>query len=455
MDVSASTPATGAEVDADCIVVGGGIAGLVAARELVLGGCSVILLEATSRLGGKVRRHVVDGIDLDAGAESFATRGDTVADLASRLGLGDDIELPSGSGAWLQLDDSRAVPLPAAGMLGIPAVPLAADVIDVIGPIGAARAQLDALMPGFVGSREETLGGLVRRRMGRRVLDRLVAPVTRGVHSKHPDDLRVDTVAPGLRSRVVRLSSLAAAVRALRAAAPAGSAVAGIRGGISRLVDVLAAALTRFGVDVRLGARVARVDTHSVTLADGPVLRATAVVLAVGDEMIGSAERVGHDGAAVVLVTLVVRSAALDAAPRGSGVLVGEGCDRVTAKALTHATAKWEWLREKAGEHRHVLRLSFDADRVMGRDDAELRALALADAGILLDTVLGDDDVLGFARVDWVQATRRERVEDGIVRIGETASGTGLAAVVGQAQREARRIAGDFDSQRPGGMIDA
>ena len=55
------------------IVVGGGIAGLVMARDLVLGGLDVTLLEASDHLGGKIARHTVAGVDLDAGAESFAS----------------------------------------------------------------------------------------------------------------------------------------------------------------------------------------------------------------------------------------------------------------------------------------------------------------------------------------------------------------------------------------------
>ena len=62
----------------------------------------------------------------------------------------------------------------------------------------------------------------------------------------------------------------------------------------------------------------------------------------------------------IVLATLVVDSAELDAAPRGTGLLVAPGASGIRAKALTHATAKWAWLAEAAGPHRHVLRLSYN-----------------------------------------------------------------------------------------------
>jgi oxygen-dependent protoporphyrinogen oxidase len=53
---------------ADVTVVGGGVAGLVVARRFARAGAEVEVIEASARLGGPVARHVVGGIELDAGA---------------------------------------------------------------------------------------------------------------------------------------------------------------------------------------------------------------------------------------------------------------------------------------------------------------------------------------------------------------------------------------------------
>ena len=42
------------------------------------------------RFGGCVGRIELDGLTLDSGAESFATRGGSVAELLESLGLDDD-----------------------------------------------------------------------------------------------------------------------------------------------------------------------------------------------------------------------------------------------------------------------------------------------------------------------------------------------------------------------------
>lgn len=396
----------------DFSVVGGGVAGLVVARRLALSGAEVVLFEASDRLGGTVARHVVGGIGLDAGAESFAVRGGFVAALLDELGMGGEVVEPRPGPAWLLPAEGPAVPLPATALLGIPADPLADDVVRVVGLEAAQHAvELDALpvSPVAAGS---YLGPIVRQRLGDAVLERLVAPVVHGVHSVHPDELSVERAHPGLAAALAEAGSLLGAVARLRAAAPPGSAVAGIRGGINRLVPALAADLERSGGEVRLGARVDDPD-----LLDGTVVIAAPGIAAPA----GAGRRID-------LVTLVVEQAELDAAPRGSGLLVAAGAP-VAARALTHATAKWEWLREAAAG-RHVLRLSYDAV------PSDPVATARADAEALLGVAL--PVVVDAAQVTWVRPTAAGSV-DGIV-VGETVAGSGLAGIVAHAERTAAEL---------------
>jgi len=411
------------------IVIGAGIAGLVAARRLVLGGRDVVVLEASDRAGGQLARHTVGGIELDAGAESFATRGGTVAGLAGRLGLADEIVLPAQLPAWLYRADGTAMPLPATSLLGIPSVALAQDVIDAIGMRAAFRASLDLLMPAPIGAKSETLGELVRRRMGPAVLEQLVAPVVRGVHSADPDELPLDRAAPGLRSALSREGSLSHAVASLRERSPAGSQVAGIRGGIVVLIDRLLADLERFGVPVRLGVTIDEVAPDGVR-ADGERLHGEVLVAAPGV----AAER--SPGRSITLVTLVVDQPELAIGPRGTGVLVELGAPGVVARALTHLTVKWPWLAERAGGLQ-ALRLSYDS--TTGDERADL-SRAVADAGTLLGIPLNDP--VDADAVTWERAVPRKHAVDGMHYVGEAGSGTGLAAVIGQAESEAERLLG-------------
>ena len=406
------------------VVVGGGVAGLVAARRLAIGGAQVTLLEASSQLGGTVSFHTVGGLILDSGAESFATRRGTVEALLTELGLAPAIVAPASGPAWLYRAGGP-VELPATSLLGIPAVPLAADVISVVGSAVAFRAYLDTLLPGTYGARSKTLGELVRKRMGSAMLDKLVAPVTLGVHSRHPNDLDLDRITPGLRGALRSEGSLGRAVRSIRESAPAGSAVMGIAGGIHRIVDELVADVTRLGVTVEVGTRGTLVDGAVVGFPDHAVVVAAAGVAAPSE-----AKR-------ITLATLIVDAPALDSAPRGSGLLVEPGVRDIQAKALTHATAKWKWLAERANG-KHVLRLSYDDA------PARLATVARVDAAALLGVDLPESAVLDFAQVTWKRPAPSAARIDGVTLVGEAVAGTGLAAVIGQAEGAAAALLESF-----------
>jgi protoporphyrinogen/coproporphyrinogen III oxidase len=426
----------------ETLVIGAGIAGLVVARELVLQGHRVRVLEAQHRAGGQVERHTVAGIPLDAGAEAFATRGGVVRDYLDRLGLADRIVAPLSAPAWLHARTATTVPLPAVSLLGIPAAPLAADVVAVVGHRAAWRGMADALLPGPVGSTSATLGELVRRRMGDGILERLVAPVVEGIHSQHPDDLPV-TAVPGLIHHLLRENSLARAVARMRTDAPAGSLVAGLDGGMATLVDALMAELDRFGVAIEYGVQVAEVHAGHVVLARDPdtssdadldpeVREGLVVVAAPGLTTPVSGRAAVRT--ATHLMTLVIdatqpQTRPLLDSPRGTGVLVARGTD-VTARALTHMSAKWPWVRDVA-PGREVVRLSYEAPPTVD--------LARRDAERLMGVTIPESCVVDSAASTWLRAGRIE-VDPGILVTGEHVAGTGLASVIDHAHRLALSI---------------
>ncbi|GAA2170298.1 protoporphyrinogen oxidase [Agrococcus versicolor] len=445
----------------DVVVIGAGVAGLVVANDLARRGYDVVVLEARERTGGIVSSHELAGLALDAGAESFAVRGGAVAELAEQLGLGDDLVDPEPGGAWLRLQ-GRSVPLPRNSMLGIPSVPLAQDVIAVLGWRGALRAYLDRLMPVLKVGKDDRLGPLVERRMGKAVLQRLVAPISGGVYSSDARDLDVAVVAPGLNEAMTRAGSLSGGV-ALRIGdgARPGSAVRGIRGGMHRLTDALRGEVDRRAT-IHAGVVVDRVERDgagwAVQAGERRWTTSAVVVATPGVAAAALLEGVGIDleaapATTVELVTLVVDG--LDGAPRGSGALVAEDAG-IAAKALTHATAKWAWLAEAAGG-RAVLRLSYgragEAPATAGLDDAGAIALARRDAADILGVPVPEP--VAADRVRWEQAqpssaigarAMQRRVREAVAAepnlevVGAWLAGTGLAQVVPQAREAALRI---------------
>lgn len=494
------------------VVVGGGIGGLIAARECAKVGMRVTLLEATDAVGGAIRRAQLDGVVLDAGAESYATRGGRVRELIDDLGLADRVVAPAASGAWLTgVPGVGAAPLPVGGILGIPGNPFQEDVRRVIGWTGVWRAYLDRVRPPLTIGHDHSLGKLVSARMGRRVRDRLVAPVTTGVYSASPEDIDIDVAAPGLNAALTSVGSLSGAVQVLRDEGAAratqekspGAAVEGLIGGMSVLVDALVADIEKLGGVVRTASRVlgvARSGTAwTVTVETPPEPTEVAELPAEGAEHLAGGAELPADGAeartgvfeltadglvlatpeagarellsAVVpalaatdasvspeieIVTLLLAPSALQGAPRGTGVLTVPGSH--TAKALTHSSAKWDWVRDAAGA-RHVVRVSFGAQGEPAAttvlDDEAAAHLALTEASALLGIPLDRADLLAAHRSRFVQsqpasiigsaerrAAAREvmRAVPGLAAVGAWLAGTGLAQVVPDAREEADRL---------------
>ncbi|MFF3026903.1 protoporphyrinogen/coproporphyrinogen oxidase [Microbacterium sp. NPDC057944] len=480
------------------IVIGGGIGGLIAARECVKVGMRVTVLEAADAAGGAIRRADLGGIAVDAGAESFATRGGHVRALLDDLGLADHIVAPAAGGAWLAgIPGVGAAALPVGGILGIPANPFQDDVRRIIGWSGVWRAYLDRVRPPLTIGHKHSLGKLVSSRMGAKVRDRLVAPVTTGVYSALPEDVDVDIAAPGLNAALTSVGSLSGAVQALRdesaarsAKAP-GSAVEGLDGGMSGLVDALVADIESLGGVVRTRAEVSGVsrsdatwtvtaeipaaaaaapavpadDTNEEPTSEELVLTADAVIVATPEAtarelLASSAPALSRTDAAtapeIEIVTLLLDAAELASAPRGTGVLTVPGSH--TAKALTHSSAKWRWVREAAGE-RQVVRVSFgaqgEAAATSALDDADAARLALREASALLGVALDESALVASHRARFVQsqpasiigsgdrrAAARAAVQavPGLAAVGAWLAGTGLAQVIPDAKEEADRL---------------
>ena len=76
------------ELDADVVVVGAGLAGLVAARDLERAGASVAVLEARDRVGGRLLSEPIgDGEQVEVGGQWVGPTQDRVLALAAELGL--------------------------------------------------------------------------------------------------------------------------------------------------------------------------------------------------------------------------------------------------------------------------------------------------------------------------------------------------------------------------------
>ena len=485
---SASSPPAGKRPRV--AVIGGGISGLVAARELARAGVRVEILEAEDRLGGKIRQAPLGDAEFDIGAEAFATRGGIVTDFLDELGLADDAVYPAQLGSWCMWNE-RTVPIPPSGAFGIPAAPLTRAGIRALGAIGALRAAIEPVIPRTLGSNATNVATLVRARLGRRVLDRLVRPVALGVYSTEPERLPLSSAPELIAASAAHGSLLRAAWQLRDRARTAGSAVGALPGGMAPLIAALESELRSLGASITLGCRAVSLASRpggwTVETAGGAesgdfdaallavpasVARSllaghdaqephTAELIAdahrSGDQQEGGRTRPEHP---VEVVALLVDLPALDAAPRGTGVLVTPQASRVRAKALTHVTAKWPDRRARLPRGNHVLRLSYgrrdEAPATASLGDEEARSLAVADASLILGIRIESSDVRGFARHTWMMPSpppaEPPALPPTLAATGDWLAGAGLAATIPHARRAARGLLSEcgWAGDRPG-----
>ncbi|MFC7456949.1 protoporphyrinogen oxidase [Brachybacterium sp. GCM10030267] len=453
------------------LVVGGGLAGLLAAVRHQRAGRRVVLVEAADTVGGAIAATEVAGVPLSAGAEAYSTGSGAVDDLVGELGLAEQVVAPREGLGSRVVSDAGVHRAPATALLGIPARPLAADVRAVLGLAGSLRASLERLLPASYGNRPgATVATLVRKRLGPRVLERLVAPVVGGVHSADPATLEFAAASPQLAAGLVRHGSLTRAVARLRGGSTqsAGTRVHSLTPTMAVLPEALRERILAAGGFLRTGVEVSALErtatTWTVRTSRGESLEADHLVLACPPDtarqlLAGAAPEIADaipqaPSAAVRLVALVLDAPVLDGFPSGTGALVAPGTAGIRAKALTHATAKWEHVRALAREalpsaaSPHVVRLSYGRPGEQLPDLETIVDLALADASRILGAPLTREQLLGSRVIDWDRAMRQSlpghraaldalpdllaALADGptLELVGSWRAGTGIDAIV-------------------------
>ena len=378
------------------LVIGGGISGLAAAHRLVTEGARVTLLDASSRLGGKLHAGSVAGsAAVDLGAESMLARRPEAVGLAREVGLGDALQPPAvaGGAIWTR---GEVRPMPKGHVMGVPGDPTALH--GVISPDGLARIAEDTTLPRTEVGEDVAVGAYVAERLGREVVDRLVEPLLGGVYAGDAYRISMRAAVPQLFEAAREERSLLAGVRGIQeraasAPAQAGPVFMGIDGGIGRLPLAVAEACRSAGAEIRTGTpvrKLARREGGWSVVTDHETLEADAVVLAVpapvaarllADEAPAAAAELDTvEYASMALVTLAFRREDTAQLPPGSGFLVPP-VDGRSIKASTFASQKWGWIGAQ-DPGLSVLRTSlgrWGETALLERGDEDLVELSLRD----------------------------------------------------------------------------
>lgn len=463
------------------IVVGGGVAGLVTARDLARAGVRVSVMESSDRLGGQVR--TIDFADrrVDVGAEAVFATPPHLSALLRELGLMDE-PLGSHRGHSLLGHPRGAQPMPAglgpsgptrirpvleSGMLSLP---------------GLVRAGLEPLLaklnPPLAPDQDISVGDFLAGRFGHEVVRRFVDPMLGSLHSGDVYRLSLRGTAPQLVAAAEHRTSL------MRRSAPRpttnGPAFVSWADGLQTFIDALAADIEGHGGRIARGVAVreiVRVDgrwqvrtSEGGFETDGVVLATpTPATIALLSPLTRTAETLREQRFASVVNVLAALRAdqvfqhdagdrfPLRATPETNGILLPSDAPW-TMKAATFLGTKWPHLRRTAdGRDDNAFLVRVSAGRVGLHvvdelDDEELTTRLLDD----LHRVTGvHADVLDSTVVRWPAmpqcevghparvAALRAELAAGHPRLalaGAGVDGMGMAAVVRSGQAAAASL---------------
>lgn len=343
-----------AEPRLDAVVVGGGIAGLVAARALSQRGHTFVLLEASDRWGGVVRTERESGFVLDGGPDSILAQKPEAAALCRALGLGERL-VPTNPQARTVyvLHRGRLHAMPEGMVLGVPTRLLPLALSGLFSLRGKLRMALEPFVPRRTAATDESIAAFLERRLGREAVERLGEPLLGGIHAGDPTRLSLRATFPRLADLEQTHGSL---VRGMREAARAarGTAFLSLAGGMGELAEALAgavpAASRRLNVPVET---VRREGADFVVSARGSTWRGRTLVLAVP----------AHRAATLLRSVLPGAASALGAIPFASTATVLMGFRR---RDVAHALDGYGLVVPRS-EGRRTLACTFVSTKLPGR----------------------------------------------------------------------------------------
>jgi len=444
--------APGARPSLRIAVIGGGMAGLGAARVLEQAraqdpSVDWQLYEEEPRFGGKVHTVRRDGFVVEGGPDSAIIEKHWPITLARELGIGDrfqdsneDIrksyvytrgrlhELPEGI---ILMVPTRMVPFALSGLISWPGKVRMG--LDLVLPRGGAATggPGNAVGPAM----DESLGDFVRRRLGKEALQRIAEPIVAGIHAGDPEHMSVRATFPMFLEMEQQHRSLIVAMlerRKARQKAAAGAAARprpesgprsyfySFKGGLQDLSDATVASLPaerlHGGLAVKTmtpaggaGGERPGSGAYELRLSDGSHVMADAVVLATpawasGDLLRTVAPLAAADLSSIEYVSTATASVAFRADQvghdlKGFGFVVPRAEDR-PVMATTWSSSKFPG-RAPDG---HVLLRSF-----LGRAGRE--AAAQLDDDEMTKVVRAElADIMGItAEPEFVQVFRWPR----------------------------------------------
>lgn len=375
------------------VVVGGGISGLGAAWRLKLlrPEVDITVVEASSRLGGKLISDHRDGFVVEAAADGFLARKPPALEWAHALGLGQELVEPRPDHRFSHVLWEGVLHRMPEGFSGlVPTDPEGLRKTTLLTPEGIERAIAEKDVPLRRSGPEETVKEFFTRRYGAEAFDRLMEPLLAGIFAGDAGRLSAEAAFPQLVALERGGQTLTAGLSSGPKTAP-GPAFRSFAGGMARLSEALGAEARRLGVALVGGSPVTALERKGrrFTVGTGRVtFEADAVVLALPPRVAGSLARSlsptladaleAWPTTSVANLNLAFDEAEVPQLPPGSG-FVAPRAGATPYSAATWSSRKWPGRAPEGGV---LVRVYFGGAR--DPKGWKVSESALVDAGLEL-----------------------------------------------------------------------
>ena len=444
------------------VIVGGGISGLAAAHQLLTNGYDVSVLEASSTIGGKISTVEIAGVPIDGGPDAFLVREPEMRELCTSLGIAEKLVAPISRSAKIWVDGSMQA-LPKSQFLGIPLDFDELSSLNLISPEGIAVAQNDLTAKDNAQDEDETVGSLIRRRLGDEVMEKLVGPLLGGINAGDPDTLSLKSGVPYLASAASLDASLVRSIQKFIRASdrnPETPVFLTHPEGLGKVVDALGKELKE---KIILNERIQSVhakDKKWILEGQKGSYEADSVILTTPSYISSSIIETTNEKIANLLSSIKYASMAfaLFAFPSrevrpfdGSGFLVAKS-EGLLMTACSWSSSKWEHLNDQEATFVRVSAGRADDDRAFNLDDEELTSALLEELTRIVDIQATpiESQVIRWPRsfpqyevghsdkVNQIQKLLRDEAP-GIFVAGAAFNGLGLSACIRDGEVNAQR----------------
>ncbi|WP_027417741.1 protoporphyrinogen oxidase [Aneurinibacillus terranovensis] len=457
------------------VIVGGGITGLTTAyylqKESREKGLPIeyTLIEASSRLGGKVQTDYTGGFVIEKGPDSFLARKTSATRLIKEAGLEEDLVRNHNGQAYI-LNNDKLYPIPGGAIMGIPTKLAPFATTSLFSPAGKLRAACDLFLPrSNKGDEDQSLGHFFRHRLGDEVVENLIEPLLSGIYAGDIDRLSLMATFPQFHMVEKKYRSLILGMRSTTPKQPKSaenkkqtSAFLTLKHGLQSLVEAIDKKLDTNCI--RKNSPVDKVvqtgEGYTLTLEDGSRLQADAVVMTTPPQATRHALSdypfteilTEIPTTSVATIALAFPASAIKKDISGTGFVVSRNADyTITACTWTHK--KWP---HSAPEGKVLLRCYVgraNDESIVFKSDDEIVSTVMKD----LNKIMHIDAEPEFYRITrWKQSMpqyvvgHQQRIEKlnqevaanlpGLFLAGAPYCGVGLPDCIDQAERAVQEV---------------